>query len=129
VLWGLRWRRTTAAVVTAFALLVTDIPGDVGNSESVSSLVVQGGKIVAAGSARTFGERSLDFVLTRYEANGALDATFGSDGIVTTDFAAAPDSATDEANALAAQADGTLVAAGFASTQFSIDIALARYLP
>ena len=49
---------------------------------------------------------------------------FGSGGKVTTDFAGQ----TDEAFALAAQADGRLVAAGFMLSEFGeMDFALARY--
>jgi hypothetical protein len=48
-----------------------------------------------------------------------LDTTFGTRGKVTTDFAGQ----TDQASALAVQADGKLVAAGLADADF----ALARY--
>ena len=55
---------------------------------------------------------------------GDLDRSFGSGGKVTTDFAGQ----TDEAFALAAQADGRLVAAGFMLSEFGeMDFALARY--
>ena len=36
-----------------------------------------------------------DFVLLKYESNGALDVNFGSSGIVNTDFASADDAAAD----------------------------------
>jgi uncharacterized delta-60 repeat protein len=83
------------------------------------------GKLVAAGFAFTDGLSS-DFALARYHPNGALDRTFGRAGKVTTDFAGpSPD---DQINALAVQADGSLVAAGVAGgSGGSGDFALARY--
>src|SRR5438093_8754306 len=57
-------------------------------------------------------------------AQGTLDATFGTGGKVTTDFAGD----TDEAFAVALQTDGKIVVAGEAKTGYSReDFALARY--
>jgi uncharacterized delta-60 repeat protein len=76
------------------------------------------GKIVAAGSA--FGTNTfLDFALSRYHADGSLDASFGGDGKVTTDIAGNY----DEVSAVAVQSDGKIVVAGFAGPEFG----LARY--
>jgi uncharacterized delta-60 repeat protein len=72
-------------------------------------------KIVAAGG--TAG----DFALARFDADGSLDATFGGDGVVTTDFgqgAAAQDVVLQS---------GRLLAAGYANRDFDRDFALARY--
>jgi uncharacterized delta-60 repeat protein len=93
---------------------------DLGDSEGVRALLVQGGKLVAAGSSNG------DFVIARYNPDGALDASFGAGGYVTTDFAGSA----DWANALAVQADGKLVAAGSAITEPFLgitDFVLARY--
>jgi uncharacterized delta-60 repeat protein len=78
------------------------------------------GKIVAAGRAGT------DFLLARYTAGGSLDASFGSGGIVTTDFGGA---IFDAAFGVALQSNGKLVAAGSAIGAFgsSADFAVARY--
>jgi uncharacterized delta-60 repeat protein len=89
------------------------------NLDEVRGLVVQGSKLVAAGFTYRGPETAWDFGLVRYRANGTLDATFGTRGKVTTDFAGQ----TDQANALALQVDGKLVAAGLAGADF----ALARY--
>jgi uncharacterized delta-60 repeat protein len=70
------------------------------------------GKIVATG--RT-GD---NFALARYDANGALDASFGSGGKVTTDLGGS-----DLPSAVAIDALGRAVAAGTSSGDF----ALARY--
>ena len=74
-----------------------------------------GGRIVAAGGT------SGDFALARFDPDGSLDATFGGDGVVTTDFdrygrggAAAWDVVLEA---------GRLLAAGYANGDFG----LARY--
>jgi uncharacterized delta-60 repeat protein len=64
------------------------------------------GKIVAAGFDGCIDR----FAIARYRTNGHLDPTFGSDGKVTTSFTC-PQS---DANAVAIQADGKIVAAGLA---------------
>ncbi len=92
-----------------------------GFASGAQALVVQrDGKLVVAGfSDSRFG-------LVRYNADGGLDATFGSGGKVTTDFGA-----TASASAVVLQADGKIVVAGRAATAFGTfeHFALARYLP
>jgi len=63
------------------------------------------GKIVAAGDSSN-GSKN-DFALVRYNANGSLDTSFGTGGIVTT-----PVGSSGGAYALAIQSDGKIVAAG-----------------
>ncbi len=59
---------------------------------------------------------------------GALDPSFGSGGIVVTDFNGSID---DAAFAVAVQPDGKILAAGyvFSSAATNYEFALARYLP
>ncbi len=79
----------------------------VGNSSVFFDVVIQpDGKIVAAGNA-SFGVNQ-DFAVVRYNANGSLDTTFGTGGIVTTDFG----SSSDFANAIALAPDGKIVVSG-----------------
>jgi uncharacterized delta-60 repeat protein len=78
------------------------------------------GKIVAAGLAPAPGNDN--FGLARYNPNGSLDPSFDGDGRVTTDFAGG----FDQANAVAIQADGKILAAGAAAVSGS-DLAVARY--
>ena len=93
-----------------------------GTDDTAFAVAIQGdGKIVAAGSAVVSGTR--DFALARYNIDGSLDPTFDGDGLVTRDFAAG----TDQANAVAIQEDGKIVAAGTALVSGSIDFGLARY--
>ena len=101
--------------------VTTDFAGDTDRAFAVA--LQTDGRIVAAGETTT-GYRGEDFALARYNPNGALDATFGEGGQVTTDFAGD----TDRAFAVALQTDGKIVAAGEAKTQTKEDFALARYL-
>jgi uncharacterized delta-60 repeat protein len=98
--------------------VTTDFAGDYDRVESVA--IQNNGKIVTAGFARVSGTN--DFALARYNADGALDTTFGGDGKVTTDFAGS----TDEAYGVAIQSNGRIVAAGGAFVS-GFNFALARY--
>lgn len=103
---------------TAFSL-----PG----AEATAILLQTDGKIVLGGSANSSLNPSKDFALARYDADGTLDATFGPDGAgtVTTDFYGNA----DFIYALAAQADGSIVAAGatYSADNATSVFALARY--
>ncbi|PYE47913.1 putative Ig domain-containing protein, partial [Deinococcus yavapaiensis] len=91
------------------------------------ALVVQSdGKLVAAGY--TLNGTNYDFALVRYNSNGTLDTTFGSNGKVITPVGTSDDYASDDyARALVMQSDGKLVAAGYAVNGSSWDVALVRY--
>ncbi len=90
-----------------------------GHHDYASSVVAQpDGKIVAggfsytSGSGATFGHYSS--VLARYNANGTLDSSFGSGGVVIANL---PGSADDSINNLALDGSGKIVAAAsFATT-------------
>ena len=91
---------------------------DFGDSEWVNDLaLLPDGKIVAVGNT------SLDFALARYNSDGSLDSSFGTNGKVTTDFFGYE----DVSEAVAIQADGKLVVAGTAYHADRSDFALARY--
>jgi uncharacterized delta-60 repeat protein len=96
--------------------VITDFAGSDDGAEGVA--LQPDGKIVAAGFARSF-----DFGLARYNSNGTLDASFGTGGKVTTDFAGS----NDASFSVAVQLDGKIVAAGYAATSQFLDFALARY--
>src|SRR5260370_24981464 len=85
------------------------------------------GKIVAVG--HTMGTSDRNFAIVRYNPDGSLDSTFGSGGIVTTDFGI-PDinNRVDYAQAVAIQPDGKLVVVGYSNTLDQVfSVALARY--
>jgi len=97
-----------------------------GGAGAARALVRQpDGKLVAAGISGATGVG--DFSLVRYNADGSLDASFGVNGRVLTDFGGNTD---DGAQELVQQPDGKLVAAGRsnASAAERFDVALARYL-
>jgi uncharacterized delta-60 repeat protein len=79
------------------------------------------GRIVAVGRAGGSGGR---FAAARYNDDGSLDASFGGDGKVTTNFTAGY----DIADAVALQADAKVVVAGTAGyTSRNARFALVRY--
>ncbi len=79
------------------------------------------GKIVATGAAFVAGNDN--FAVARYHPNGSLDNTFGEAGKVVTDFAGFE----DEANSVALQPDGKIVAAGRVFVVGTVDFGLTRY--
>jgi uncharacterized delta-60 repeat protein len=88
----------------------------------VTALALQpDGRVVAAGFSGN-GSR-VAFAVVRYNANGTLDASFGSGGKVTTPIG--PTSA--YAYALALQGDGKIVLAGRSSDGSIVSFTLVRY--
>ena len=80
-------------------IAVTNLPT---TDESVGAVAIQpDGKIVVAGS------QSGPWLAARYQTNGTLDVTFGTNGIATT-----PTPISNPARAVAIQADGKIVLAG-----------------
>jgi uncharacterized delta-60 repeat protein len=74
--------------------------------DSAQAVVSQGGQITLTGTS-TSNEPRQYIALARYNANGALDTTFGSGGRVLTSFA--PE---EQVNGAALQSDGKLVVVG-----------------
>ncbi len=103
--------------------LTTDI--DAARYAGASDVMIQAdGKILVAGS--TGRSPSGDFVLVRYRADGSLDPSFGTGGIVTTDFGVY-----ERVNAAALQPDGKIVVLGESidtgASESPWSLALARY--
>ena len=96
----------------------TNFRGAGASFDRASGVALQGdGKIVAVGIG---GAGPGDFALARYNPNGSLDPSFSGDGRQTTNFGG-----TDQANGVALQGDGKIVAVGRGVGDF----ALARYNP
>ncbi|MFN2509038.1 MAG: delta-60 repeat domain-containing protein [Chthoniobacterales bacterium] len=84
------------------------------------------GKIVAAGTTSSNNGITVDFAVARYELNGTLDTTFGSDGKTVIDFG----SFLQTAQKVLLQPDGKIVTVGYANTESSdSDFLLARCNP
>jgi uncharacterized delta-60 repeat protein/uncharacterized repeat protein (TIGR01451 family) len=76
------------------------------------------GKIIVAGYSEYSGDA--DFAVARYNQDGSLDTSFGTNGVVTTNF-----EYFDQGNATAIQSDGRIIVAG--SNHYGTDFALVRY--
>ena len=101
-------RGLPGALDTSFGANGKAITG-IGSDDYAEAMAVQpDGKLVVAGHANMGGATGTDFVLVRYQRDGAVDATFGNGGKVTTDIAGG----SDQAFAVALQADGKIVVAG-----------------
>jgi len=92
-------------------------PGDPNNYSLASSLAIQSdGKIVIAGDSFVRNPALSSYVtdcnvgLARFNSDGTLDPTFGTGGIVISDFGSF-----DRADALAIQPDGKILVAGDSS--------------
>jgi uncharacterized delta-60 repeat protein len=114
---------------------VTAIPG----SSNPGAVAIQpDGKIVVAGTNND-GGTNFYFALARYNPDGSPDTGFSGDGQLTTDFKffGPPDRGGEIpeihyafANAVAIQADGKIVAGGYAANGSEVlQFALARYQP
>jgi uncharacterized delta-60 repeat protein len=117
---------------TTFGSTGTVITNDVMNGrETASGLAVQtDGKIVVSATFQpsTGTILTIDFAVFRYDADGALDTTFGGNGygMVTTDFGINND---DFAYDVQIQQDGKIVIVGKISNGSNYDLGLARYWP
>jgi uncharacterized delta-60 repeat protein len=78
------------------------------------------GKIIAGAISFT---NSQDFSATRYNADGTVDPSFGSDGTAVTDF----EGETETTSAVAIQPDGKIVIAGIAGVGLNSHFGLVRY--
>lgn len=100
-------------------------PADFGGAsdEAFAVACLPGGKLLVAGRAQQgFG---MDFALSRYDADGSLDESFGTQGRVVHDLG----SDGDAPFAMLVQSDGRIVLAGqMIGPDGSYDFALARYL-
>ena len=99
-------------------IATTDFPL---NEDAISALVTQtDGKTVAIGReqspVRVIDAQDPNFELARYNSNGSLDTSFGSGGLVSTDFGVHGD---DFAYGGALQTDGKIVVVGQVGAQFS----------
>jgi uncharacterized delta-60 repeat protein len=117
---------TDGSLDTTFGSAGTVSTDFFGNEDDAFSVLIQpDGKIVAVGSANnpaTF----YDFAAVRYLSNGTIDTTFGVAGKASNDFGVA---GFDRAQSAVLQADGRIVAAGFAISQNGgvQNFAVARY--
>ena len=102
----------------------TDLGGN--DDKARDAALLSDGGFVAVGQADPSGLANPDFGIARYTPDGQPSPAFPVGGFVTTDVAGRG----DRANAVAAQPDGKIVAAGVAQTSpIDFDFALVRYNP
>lgn len=95
-----------------------------GNVDAVHSMILQSsGRIVLAGDNVDSNNSTGDFALLRLHANGTLDTTFGTAGVVLTDFGGE----IDQAMSLMQTSTGNLVAAGLSLLDGAPRFAAAYY--
>ena len=102
--------------------------GTEGGGDWAGGVAIQpNGRIVVVGDAGGPAEYTSSFGVARFLGDGSLDASFGGDGTVRTNFTRWDDSAGD----VAIQADGKIVAVGVAGSMWGrlATFALARYRP
>ena len=103
--------------------LITEFGGTSGTSSDIGNdIAVQAdGKILVAGTTDSF-----DFAVARYNVDGSLDTSFGTDGKVTTDFSY---HSMEYGESITLQTDGKIVVAGYEKSYSNSKaiFALARY--
>jgi uncharacterized delta-60 repeat protein len=92
-----------------------------GNDEARAVVIQPDGKIVVAGHTESSGQ--FDITVVRYNADGSLDTSFDTDGIVTTPVGGN----NDEGYGIARQGDGKIVVVGRSGNPGLIDIVVVRY--
>jgi len=100
---------------------ITVIPFEGGYARVLSMAIQSDSKIVAAGFFHN--GQNLDFALARFGTNGLLDASFGTYGLVTTDFYQGDNSI----RSVVIQNDGKIVASGYAYQDTVPNFIIARY--
>lgn len=114
--------------VTTFgtSLVQGKLNGPTGSAWAVA--VQPDGKIIAAGSSNVFTKGVVTrrgFTLVRYNSNGSLDTSFGTQGVVTTSSGGLGGLA--EVRGIVLQGDGRIVVAGSANLGSNTNIGIARY--
>jgi uncharacterized delta-60 repeat protein len=111
-----------SGVPAGFAFSGTVVDG----KTSYSSVIQSDGKIVVVGSILFNSTQEQDILLVRFNVNGSLDTTFGSNGLATTNIGSG-----DTALAVKIQqvgAEERIVVTGSTGLTGSKDIVLLRYL-
>jgi uncharacterized delta-60 repeat protein/uncharacterized repeat protein (TIGR01451 family) len=103
--------------------VVQTVVGADGGSQGHALAIDSSNRIVVAGVEYTSGGDT-NFALVRYNENGTLDSSFGSGGVVIADVAVG-----EEANAVAIDGSGRIVAAGLGSSAADQppDLVVARF--
>jgi uncharacterized delta-60 repeat protein len=117
---GLARFNTNGSVDTTFGI-DGGITTDISSSAAGNCVTLQAdGKILVAGSS--FNGVNYSFALLRYNTDGSLDSTFGTDGKLTTDIGISA-----SGQSVTVQTDGKILVAGSSHSGLNYDFALVRY--
>jgi uncharacterized delta-60 repeat protein len=108
----------------SFGLDGYTIWGDVPYTFGDAMVLQPDGKILVAGSTGDLAPNNNDWALWRFNADGNIDASFGTNGVVTTEFFGNA----DEALGIALHEDKIVVAGKTRNADNKLDFAVARYL-
>lgn len=103
--------------------VTTNIGAQPSVDQALHLAIQSDGKFIIAGDTNIGG--SLDFSAVRYNADGTLDTTFGTGGIVTADFANTGDN--DFGKSVLIQSDGKILLVGHSEVNGSVDFAAVRF--
>ena len=94
------------------------------NAFATSMLVLSNGQIILGGATddSATAPTNANFAMVRYNANGSVDTTFGSNGIVITDFPG-----NEEIDSMALSLSGQVIAAGAYFLYPNVGFDVARY--
>ena len=101
---------------------IVTTPVENSDSEARSIAIQNNGKIIVAGDYSN-GINNNDYLIARYNSDGTLDSTFGTNGITTTPIG----DHNDEPNSVIIQNDGKILTAGRTYNVSEGDIVLVRY--
>jgi uncharacterized delta-60 repeat protein len=93
------------------------------NDYAQAGAVQSDGKIIVAGVTEALSNFDSDFALVRFNEDGSLDRTFGTDGAVVTEFG--PHYAS--VSKMVLQMDGKILVCGYVIYESDKDFALVRY--
>lgn len=113
-------RLETRSYFSAGTLDLSSLSQWTNRSTSACAVAFAGGKTLVAGYLST--DHGDDFAVARFNADGAIDSTFGLGGWAIVDFG----STFDQAYAIAVDGSGRMVVAGQTNVNGSFDFAVAR---
>lgn len=87
-----------------------------GNTRFYGITIQPDGKIVLVGRAENTAGDEVDYIIARLNANGSMDASFGTSGLVKVGFAPNPPFFTDIARCVTLDNSGAIIVAGTVST-------------
>ena len=105
--------------------ILTPVGTGTSNDYGQSVVIQADGKIVVVGYGA--GSGGTDFAVVRYNVNGSLDTTFGTDGTGKILTPVGADRLSDIAQSVTVQADGKIVVAGYGTGTGGQDFAVVRY--